>query len=142
MRGRREHGGVAILIAVLIPAIVAIGLGLVLVGRVTSLHQRYPEHPPFVITENGASYNTAPGDGDADRIAYLDLHLRQVERAVADGVDVAGYYCWSLMDNFEWAEGYTQRFGLVHIDYDTLVRTPRDSFEWYASVIADHKSRR
>ncbi|MER7557506.1 GH1 family beta-glucosidase [Nocardioides sp. NPDC126508] len=108
----------------------------------TSLHRRYPEHPPFVITENGASYNTSPGDGDADRIAYLDLHLRQVERAVADGIDVAGYYCWSLMDNFEWAEGYTQRFGLVHIDYDTLVRTPRPSFDWYASVIAAHRARR
>ncbi|MFJ9388477.1 GH1 family beta-glucosidase [Nocardioides sp. NPDC101246] len=108
----------------------------------TAMHQRYPEHPPFVITENGASYNTAPGDGDADRIAYLDLHLTQLERAVADGIDVTGYYCWSLMDNFEWAEGYTQRFGLVHIDYDTLVRTPRPSFDWYASVIAAHKARR
>ncbi len=108
----------------------------------TSLHERYPGHPPFVITENGASYNTSPGDDDADRIAYLDLHLRQVERAIADGIDVTGYYCWSLMDNFEWAEGYTQRFGLVHIDYDTLGRTPRPSFDWYASVIAAHRARR
>ena len=52
------------------------------------------------------------------------------------GVDVRGYYTWSLMDNFEWAEGFTQRFGLVHVDYETLKRTPKRSFEWFAEIIA------
>ena len=112
----------------------------------TRLHERYPGHPPFVITENGASYNTEPDASgsvpDADRIAYLEGHLAQLELAVRDGVDVAGYYCWSLLDNFEWAEGYTQRFGLAHVDYETQVRTPRESFHWYADVIAAHRSRR
>jgi beta-glucosidase len=72
---------------------------------------------------------------DQSRIDYLDGHVRAVADAVARGVDVRGYYCWSLMDNFEWAHGYTQRFGLVHVDYDTLVRTPKRSFDWYAGLV-------
>jgi beta-glucosidase len=95
--------------------------------------------PPIVITESGCSYGTAPdADGvvdDQDRIDYLDAHLRAIAVAVRAGVDVRGYYAWSLMDNFEWAEGYTQRFGLVYVDYDTLERTPKRSFEWYAETI-------
>jgi beta-glucosidase len=96
--------------------------------------------PPIVITESGCAYNTGPdADGVVDdqaRIDYLDSHLRAVEAAVHRGVDVRGYYCWSLLDNFEWAEGLVPRFGLVHVDYDTLVRTPKKSFDWYADVIA------
>jgi beta-glucosidase len=95
--------------------------------------------PPIMITESGCSYSTGPdADGvvdDQERIDYLDSHLRAVAVAVRAGVDVRGYYTWSLMDNFEWAEGQTQRFGLVHVDYDTLVRTPKRSFHWYADTI-------
>jgi beta-glucosidase len=96
--------------------------------------------PPIMITESGCSYATGPdADGVVDdqaRIDYLAAHLRAVEQAVARGVDVRGFYYWSLMDNFEWAEGYTQRFGLVHVDYETQRRTPKRSFDWYAAMIA------
>ena len=96
--------------------------------------------PPIMITESGCSYGMGPdADGvvdDQPRIDYLDAHLRAVAEAIRRGVDVRGYYTWSLMDNFEWTEGYTQRFGLVHVDYDTLARTPKRSFQWYADLIA------
>jgi beta-glucosidase len=96
--------------------------------------------PPIVVTESGASYGMGPdADGvvdDQPRIDYLDAHLRAVAEAVQRGVDVRGYYVWSLMDNFEWAEGFAQRFGLVHVDFDTQVRTPKRSFDWYADLIA------
>ena len=95
--------------------------------------------PPIIITESGCSYGTAPdADGVVDdqaRIDYLDAHLRAVAVAVRAGVDVRGYYTWSLMDNFEWAEGYTQRFGLVYVDYETQARIPKRSFDWYAETI-------
>jgi beta-glucosidase/6-phospho-beta-glucosidase/beta-galactosidase len=71
---------------------------------------------------------------DGFRIAYLDRHLRAVAAAMAAGVDVRGYFCWSFLDNFEWAEGYYQRFGLVHVDFATQQRTPKDSFAWYRQV--------
>ena len=73
---------------------------------------------------------------DQRRIDYHDAHLRAVATAIERGVDIRGYYAWSLMDNFEWAEGFTQRFGLVHVDYETQVRTPKKSFQWYADLIA------
>ena len=96
--------------------------------------------PPVYITESGCAYDDVVGqDGavhDADRIAYLDGHLRAVAQAIEEGVDVRGYYTWSLLDNFEWAEGYTKRFGLVHVDYDTQRRTRKDSFGWYRDLIA------
>jgi beta-glucosidase len=96
--------------------------------------------PPIVITESGCSYNMGPDEhgvvDDQPRIDYLHAHLTAVAEAVERGVDVRGYYCWSLLDNFEWAEGYTQRFGLVHVDYETQKRTPKRSFQWYADVIA------
>jgi beta-glucosidase len=95
--------------------------------------------PPIIITESGCSYDAKPdGDGvvdDQERIDYLDAHLRAVAVAVRAGVDVRGYYTWSLMDNFEWAEGYSQRFGLVYVDYDTQARIPKRSFDWYAETI-------
>jgi beta-glucosidase len=96
--------------------------------------------PPIFITESGCAYNMGPDeDGvvdDQPRIDYLDSHVRAVAEAIKRGVDIRGYYCWSLMDNFEWAEGLTQRYGLVHVDFETLERTPKKSFDWYASVIA------
>lgn len=99
--------------------------------------------PPLMITENGCSYDDAPdADGripDERRIAYLDAHLTALREAIDRGVDVRGYLHWSLLDNFEWAEGFRQRFGLVHVDYDTLVRTPRESFHWYADHIRKHR---
>ena len=95
--------------------------------------------PPIIITESGCSYASEPdADGvvdDQERIDYLDSHLRAVAVAVRAGVDVRGYYTWSLLDNFEWAEGFTQRFGLVYVDYETLERIPKRSFEWYAEMI-------
>ncbi len=100
--------------------------------------------PPIYVTESGCSYGMGPdADGvvdDQPRIDYLDSHLRAVAEAVNQGVDVRGYYTWSLMDNFEWAEGLTQRFGLVHVDYDTLKRTPKRSFEWYAAMVAANRA--
>ena len=95
---------------------------------------------PVVITENGlASMDWVHSDGkvhDAGRIDYLKRYLHQLRRACNDGVDVRGYFQWSIMDNFEWAEGYALRFGLVYLDYQTLERIPKDSYHWYSKVIA------
>ncbi len=85
---------------------------------------------PLVVAENGASFVDEVVDGrvhDAARVAYLDSHVRAVHDAIAGGADVRGYFAWSLLDNFEWAMGYSQRFGLVHVDFETQVRTVKDS---------------
>lgn len=105
------------------------------------LSQRYGEAlPPLWVTENGCSFPDGPGDDgavhDNDRIDYLDSHIRAVHDAIEHGADVRGYLTWTLSDNFEWAEGYHQRFGLVHVDHDTQTRTRKDSFAWYAEHIA------
>ncbi|MFS8103057.1 beta-glucosidase [Lentzea alba] len=97
------------------------------------VHQDYPSIPLY-ITENGAAYPDQPGVDDAERTAYLASHLRAAHTAIAAGVDLRGYFCWSLMDNFEWAEGYAKRFGIVHVDYDTQVRTPKMSARWFSAV--------
>jgi len=100
-----------------------------------TLHERYPDGlPPIWITENGCAYGESIVD--SARIAYLDGHLRAVRAAMDAGVDVRGYCHWSLLDNWEWAEGFTKRFGLVHVDYATQARTPRASFSWYRDLIA------
>jgi beta-glucosidase len=103
------------------------------------VHRDYPE-VPIVVTENGCAYPDAVDeDGrvrDAQRIDYVRSHLEAVHTAVEAGVDVRGYYLWSFLDNFEWALGYSKRFGIVHVDYDTLVRTVKDSARWYADVVA------
>lgn len=99
----------------------------------------YPGAPPLVITENGIPDRTPEGTtDDAERVAFLRAHLQQVARAVGDGVDVRAYYAWSLLDNFEWAEGLDQRWGLVHVDFETQERTPKSSARWYADVVAQH----
>ena len=99
----------------------------------TGFRERYGDRlPPVVITENGCSYE---GVDDQDRIAYLDGHVRALHRASEAGVDVRGYFVWSLLDNFEWAEGYARRFGLVHVDYETLERTPKSSYGWYQELL-------
>ena len=108
-----------------------------------SLRREYGDAlPPVFVTENGCAYNDGPdAEGrvsDQRRIDYLDAHLRAVGEAVEAGVDVRGYFTWSLIDNFEWAEGYTQRFGLVHVDYATQRRTPKDSYLWYAETVAEN----
>ena len=100
--------------------------------------------PPVWITENGCSTDdTVAADGTVDdepRISYLDGHIRAVREAIIAGVDVRGYLVWSLIDNFEWAEGYHQRFGLVRVDFSTQRRTPKASFGWYRDLIAAHRS--
>ncbi|MEU6663714.1 GH1 family beta-glucosidase [Streptomyces sp. NPDC046821] len=98
-----------------------------------AFRDRYGDRlPPVVITENGCSYE---GIDDQERITYLDGHLRALHRAMEAGVDVRGYFVWSLMDNFEWAEGYARRFGLVHVDYATQKRTPKASYHWLRDVL-------
>ncbi|MER6455368.1 GH1 family beta-glucosidase [Streptomyces sp900105245] len=99
--------------------------------------ERYGDRlPPIVVTENGCSYE---GVDDQDRIAYLDAHLRALHAASKAGVDVRGYFVWSLMDNFEWAEGYARRFGLVHVDFTTQRRTPKASYHWFRDVLRNQK---
>ncbi len=97
------------------------------------VHKDYPSLPLY-ITENGAAYPDLPGVEDADRTEYLASHLRAAHAAIAAGVDLRGYFCWSLLDNFEWAEGYAKRFGIVHVDYATQVRTPKLSARWFSEV--------
>ena len=92
--------------------------------------RRYPALPPVYITENGLASDDAVVAGrvhDAQRTRYFNSHLAAVDAAMRQGVDVRGYFAWSLMDNFEWAYGYEKRFGIVHVDYATQVRTPKDS---------------
>ena len=94
---------------------------------------------PFMISENGMScHDWIMSDGkvhDPNRIDYLRRYLKELRRASEDGVDIRGYFCWSLMDNFEWAKGYSERFGLIYVDYSTGRRIPKDSLIWYADVI-------
>jgi beta-glucosidase len=103
--------------------------------------------PEIYITENGACYDDIVGsDGvvhDAERIAYLHDHLAAAQRAVAAGVNLRGYFVWSLLDNFEWAEGYSRRFGIIRVDFAdaALRRTPKGSYQWLAEFIGQQKRR-
>ena len=99
---------------------------------------------PIFITENGAAYDDRrQGDTvpDPERLEYFRAHLEAVERAIADGVDVRGYFAWSLLDNFEWENGYDKRFGIVYVDYETQERVPKQSALWYRDLIAERSER-
>jgi beta-glucosidase len=105
------------------------------------LNDRY--HPKkILITENGcASNDWVDDDGtvtDSIRLIYLRNYLKQLYRVIQEGIPLKGYFVWSLLDNFEWAEGLSIRFGIVHVDYATLKRTPKASAYWYSQVIKDH----
>lgn len=102
-------------------------------------------HPPIFITENGCAMDdVVAADGtvhDSDRIAFYQGYLEACDQAISNGVDLRGYFAWSLMDNMEWASGYQHRFGLVHVDRDTLVRTPKQSAHWYSGLIRHQRGR-
>lgn len=101
---------------------------------------KYPQIKKILITENGAAFPDALEHGlvaDAQRIAYLQGNLEQVLKAKNEGCQVAGYFVWTLTDNFEWAEGYRPRFGLVYVDFDTQQRIIKDSGYWYSRFLSD-----
>jgi beta-glucosidase len=98
--------------------------------------------PPIYITENGFAGADTVVNGrviDTPRIDYMRSHLQALQAALAAGVDIRGFFYWSLMDNYEWDSGYSKRFGLMHVDYASQTRTPKDSARWYTQLIADHR---
>ncbi len=103
------------------------------------VRDRYGDRPIF-ITENGSAFRDPPAeDGriqDGQRVAYLRSHLAALHDAIAAGVDVRGYFVWSLLDNLEWAHGFSKRFGIVGVDYATQRRIPKESSRFYSQVIA------
>jgi len=108
------------------------------------VYQKYPL-PPCYITENGACFNDEPEGGiveDTRRVQYFSQHIEAVASAYNADVPVLGYFAWSLMDNFEWAEGYQMRFGIVHVDYETQRRTVKRSGHWFADLAQSHRVRR
>jgi beta-glucosidase len=100
-------------------------------------------HPQIEITESGCAYNDGPDASgaihDTRRVQYHTQYLQALAAAIADGADVRGYHAWSLIDNFEWAEGFSQRFGLAYVDFKTQRRTLKDSGQWYAKVAAENR---
>jgi beta-glucosidase len=99
--------------------------------------------PPLYVTENGAAFADRRSNGHVDdprRSAYIASHLDAIGAALNEGVPVAGYFVWSLLDNFEWHQGYSQRFGLVYVDFETLERVPKASYAWYRDFIAAQRS--
>ena len=99
--------------------------------------------PVIEITESGCSYNDGPDASgaihDSRRIEYHREYLAALGRSISDGADVRGYHAWSLLDNFEWAEGFSQRFGLIYVDFKTQKRTIKDSGRWYGRVAAENR---
>jgi len=109
-----------------------------LVDLLLEMHERYP-HLPLAVTENGAAFEDEVTEAgrvhDVRRVQYLHDHIDAVGEAIERGADVRGYFVWSLMDNFEWAYGYSKRFGIIRVDYDTLARTEKDSGRWYRELV-------
>jgi len=106
----------------------------------TWIKESYPQIPIY-ITENGAAYNDKVEDGrvhDQKRVEYLKQHFEIARKAIENGVDLRGYFVWSLIDNFEWAMGYTKRFGIIYIDYETQKRIKKDSFYFYQKYIKEN----
>jgi beta-glucosidase len=105
------------------------------------LYERYQK--PIIISENGISViDVLTQDHkihDYARIEYYRRYLEQMEKAQKDGIPIKGYFAWSLFDNFEWAFGYSARFGLIYVDYQSMKRYPKDSFYFYQKYIADHQ---
>lgn len=102
-----------------------------------SLSEQFPDLP-LMVTENGAAFPDEVREGivdDADRIDYLQRHITAAHRALSRGVDLRGYQVWSLLDNFEWAYGFSKRFGIVHVDYETLDRTIKNSGHWFSELV-------
>jgi len=107
-------------------------------------NKTYPSLPPIYITENGMASDDKVVDGrvdDAQRISFLKRHLAAVDSAIKAGVDIRGYFIWSLMDNFEWAFGYERRFGVFHVDYKTQKRTMKHSAELVAKFLAERNAK-
>jgi beta-glucosidase len=105
------------------------------------LHRDY-RLPALYIMENGAAFDDEVVNGevpDERRVRYLETHLAAAADALQAGVPLRGYFVWSLLDNFEWAQGYTKRFGIVHVDYATQQRLPKRSAHWYAALLAAHR---
>jgi beta-glucosidase len=106
---------------------------------VTGLQRNYYKLPPMVITEHGIALHDTPNEigvvDDAQRIAFFQDALRGLKRAVNEGADVRGYFVWSLLDNLEWAEGTKPRFGLIHVDFDSLERNPKASWHWWKNFL-------
>ena len=104
------------------------------------LYERYGK--PIIISENGMScHDVISTDGnvhDDARVEFMKTYLSELGRAIKDGVDITGYMYWSFLDNFEWKEGYSQRFGLVYVNYENMERIPKDSFYWYQDIIANN----
>jgi beta-glucosidase len=111
------------------------GLGILL----ERIHRDYPEIPALVVTENGAAFDDeVDADGsvhDPRRVNYLVDHISSVARAIDGGAPVTGYFAWSLLDNFEWAEGYAKRFGIVYVDFETQRRIPKESAQVYSEIV-------
>lgn len=108
------------------------------------VYARYNNLPPCFITENGACYNMGVDDSgvvdDQPRVDYFNQHLSVLAGLVDEGIPLKGYFAWSLMDNFEWAEGYAMRFGIVHVDFETQQRTIKNSGHWYRALCEAHRA--